>query len=258
MILSDIAHALGLNAPALPMLLTAALLGGLVRGFTGFGFAMVFVPLATMVVGPVKAIALVWSIDAPFALPLGARAARKAQWPEVVPLLVGVTALLPAGVWLLTRLDPMLMRWIIALLILAAVTTLASGWRYHGRPGLGLSLGVGGLSGLAAGLASIGGMPVALFWLGSQRNDAAQTRHNFIAYLALSTVPSGIVFAWNGVLTLTVFAEALVLLVPYGIGLFLGTHGFHRASELTFRRIAYAVIASAAILSLPLLDPLLR
>jgi uncharacterized membrane protein YfcA len=71
-------------------------------------------------------------------------------------------------------------------------------------------------------------------------------------------VPSGIVFAWNGVLTLTVFAEALVLLVPYGIGLFLGTHGFHRASELTFRRIAYAVIASAAILSLPLLDPWLR
>jgi uncharacterized protein len=258
MILSDLAHALGLTAPDLPMLLIAALLGGLVRGFTGFGFAMVFVPLATMVVGPVKAIALVWSIDAPFALPLAARAARKAQWSEVLPLLIGATALLPAGVWLLTRLDPVLMRWIIGFLIFTAVSTLASGWRYHGRPGLGLSFGVGGLSGLAAGLASIGGMPVALFWLGSQRNDAAQTRHNFIAYLALSTLPSGVVFAWNGVLTLAVFREALILLVPYGIGLLLGTRGFHRASEATFRRIAYAVIAAAAIISLPLLDPWLR
>ena len=68
---------------------------------------------------------------------------------------MGATALLPVGVWLLTRLDPLLMRWIIALLILGAVALLASGWRYHGQPGTGFSLGVGGLSGLAGGMASV-------------------------------------------------------------------------------------------------------
>ena len=35
----------------------------------------------------------------------------------------------------------------------------------------------------------------------------------------------------------------------YGLMLWLGTHGFRLASETTFRRIAYLVIALAAILS---------
>src|SRR5829696_8626272 len=143
MTISDFAHALGMaDARQLATLLTEALLGGLVRGFTGFGFAMVFVPLAAVVVGPVVAVGLVWAIDAPFALPLAARVTRKAQWSEVLPLLVGASALLPVGVWLLTHLDPLLTRWIVACLILTAIAVLASGWRYHGQPSSHLSVGV--------------------------------------------------------------------------------------------------------------------
>lgn len=239
-------------------LLLAALLGGLVRGFTGFGFAMVFVPLATVVVGPVGAVGLVWAIDAPFALPLAARVSRKAQWSEVLPLLVGATALLPVGVWLLTRLDPLLMRWIIALLILAAVVVMASGWRYHGQPGTGLSLGVGGLSGLAGGLASLGGMPLAIFWLSSQRNEPLQMRYNLLTFFALSAIVSGAILAWSGVINLEVIRQAVGLLIPYGLGLVIGTRGFHRASDITFRRAAYGIIAASAILALPALDPWLR
>lgn len=239
-------------------LMTAALLGGLVRGFTGFGFAMVFVPLATVVVGPVSAVGLVWAIDAPFALPLAARVSRKAQWSEVLPLLAGATALLPIGVWLLTRLDPLLMRWLIALLILSAVAVLASCWRYHGQPSTPLSLGVGGLSGLAGGLASVGGIPLAIFWLSSQRNTALQMRHNLVTYFALSTIIAGTILAWNGVVTLAVIRQAIVLMVPYGLGLAVGTRGFHRASDITFRRAAYAIIATSALVALPALDPWLR
>ena len=255
----DLLHLLGMtNVVQFATLMTAALLGGLVRGFTGFGFAMVFVPLASVVVGPVDAVGLVWAIDAPFALPLAARVTRKAQWSQVLPLLLGSTALLPVGVWLLTHLDPVLMRWIIALLILTAVAVLASGWRYHGQPSTTLSLGVGGLSGLAGGLASVGGIPLAIFWLSSQRNDTLQMRHNLVTYFAVSTIISGVVLGWKGVVTFAVIRQALVLMIPYGLGLAVGTRGFHRASEITFRRVAYAIIAAAAALALPALDPWLR
>jgi uncharacterized protein len=246
------------DVPQFATLMIAALLGGVVRGFTGFGFAMVFVPLASVVVGPVAAVGLVWAIDAPFALPLAARVAGKAQWSQVLPLLLGAIALLPVGVWLLTRLDPLLMRWIIALLILAAIVVLASGWRYHGQPSTIHSLGVGGLSGLTGGLASVGGIPLAIFWLSSQRTGALQMRHNLVTFFAASTVISGIVLAWNGVVTSAVIRQALILMIPYGLGLTVGTRGFHRASDITFRRIAYAIIAASAILALPALDPWLR
>jgi uncharacterized protein len=256
---ADFAHFLGIaDASRLATLVLAATLGGLVRGFTGFGFAMVFVPLATVVVGPVAAVGLVWAIDAPFALPLATRVWRKAQWSEVAPLLIGATALLPVGVWLLTRLDPLVMRWIIALLILTAVAVLASGWRYHGQPGTGLSLGVGALSGLAGGLASVGGIPLAIFWLSSHRSEPLLMRHNLITYFALATIISGAVLWWKDVVNADVLRQAVVLVIPYGLGLLVGTRGFHRASETTFRRGAYAVIAASAALALPALDPWLR
>jgi uncharacterized membrane protein YfcA len=243
---------------SLAVLTGAALLGGLVRGFTGFGFAMVFVPLAMIVVGPAAAVGMVWTVDLPYALPLAVRAARRAAWREVAPLLVGATAFLPLGAWLLTRLDPLVTRWLIAIAVLLALAALVSGWRYAGRPSVALSLGVGGISGVASGLAALSGMPLAVFWLGSQDSDAAQVRANLMAFFGVSSVVSGVVFAAAGVLTVELVTRALLLVLPYGAGVWLGSWAFGRASEAMFRLIAYLIIATAAVLAVPALDPWLR
>src|SRR6478609_10621141 len=95
----------GLTVSGITTLLGATLLGGLVRGFTGFGFAMVFMPLASMVLGPVAALGLIWFIDLPFALPIAARSSKNAEWSEILPLLLTATLALPAGIWLLIWLD---------------------------------------------------------------------------------------------------------------------------------------------------------
>jgi len=247
----------GVTSDGILVLLVATFLGGLVRGFTGFGFAMVFMPLASIVLGPVAALGLIWVIDMPFALPLGFRAAKRAEWGEVIPLLIAATLTLPIGIALLTWLDRETMRWILALLVLAAVGLMGSGWRYHGKPGLPLSLGVGAASGLCNGLASIGGMPLAVFWLSAQRNDRHKTRANLQAYIGLSTVISGTILALKGIITLASALMALPLFAVYGVGLWLGTHAFVLASEQTFRRIAYLTIFLSALVSLPLWDGLI-
>lgn len=247
----------GIPMSALVVLFAATLLGGLVRGFTGFGFAMVFMPLASIVLGPVAALGLIFCIDLPYALPLAARSARNAEWREVLPLLATATLALPAGIWLLIWLDRETMRWILAGLVLSAVALMASGWRYHGRPGIPLSLGVGVLSGLFNGMASIGGMPLAVFWLGAQRNDRHKTRANLQTFFGLSTVISGITLWLSGILTTKAAVMALPLFAVYGAGMWAGTHGFRLASETTFRRIAYFVIFMSALVSLPLWDGLI-
>lgn len=247
----------GLDAAGIATLLLATLLGGLVRGFTGFGFAMVFMPLASIVLGPVAALGLIWFIDLPFALPIAARSAKQAEWREILPLLATATLALPAGIWLLIWLDRETMRWILALLVLTAVVLMASGWRYHGRPTIPLSLGVGALSGLFNGMASIGGMPLAVFWLSAQRNDRHKTRANLQTFFGISTLISGTVLWWKGILTLSALLMALPLGVVYGAGLWAGVHGFRLASEISFRRIAYLVIFLSALVSLPLWDGLI-
>lgn len=247
----------GLPLAGIATLLLAAMLGGLVRGFTGFGFAMVFMPLASLVLGPVAALGLIFCIDLPFALPLAARSARNAEWREVLPLLATATLALPAGIWLLIWLDRETMRWILAGLVLSAVALMASGWRYHGRPGIPLSLCVGVLSGLFNGMASIGGMPLAVFWLGAQRNDRHKTRANLQTFFGLSTVISGVTLWFAGILNAQALLTALPLMAVYGAGMWAGTHGFRIASEATFRRGAYLVIFASALVSLPLWDGLI-
>jgi uncharacterized membrane protein YfcA len=243
---------------AAALLLIAAFAGGVVRGFTGFGFAMVFVPVASMAVGPAPAVALIWLIDAPFAFPLALRSFPRATWREVAPLVIGSLAAMPLGVFLLTRLDRDLARWVIALSIAAALAALVSGWRYKTQPGRRLSLSVGALSGLYSGLAQLGGMPLAIFWLGSQQKDGRQARDNLQVFFALTTITSGLIFAWTGVMTLEHVWTAIPLAVACGLGLGIGVWSFHNATEQTFRRIAHVVIGVSVLLALPLFDAWIR
>jgi uncharacterized protein len=239
------------------MLALAAFVGGLVRGFTGFGFAMVFVPLATIAVGPVMAAALIWIIDIPFAWILAATSWRRVAWREIAPLLTASILFLPLGVWLLTHSDPVTVRWCIAVAILLGVTALATGWRYRGSPGLPLSFGVGGSAGIASGMAQLGGMPIAIFWLAAQKNDPRQTRDNLNGFFCLLPTIAGIAYWLSGVLTITALKMAIPLAVPYGLGLAIGARAFPFASERTFRRVAYFVIFMAAVVALPAIDPVL-
>lgn len=242
----------------LAVLLIAGFLGGLVRGFTGFGFAMIFMPIASSVVHPSLALAIIFIIDCPFALVLGALALRKAEVKAVTTLLAAASLMLPVGLWLLTTLDPRPMRWVICGLIFAAVCLLASGWRYRGQAGVPLTLGVGAVSGLFNGLAGLSGMPLALFWLSSQTKSPMQMRHDMQAYFGLSTFISMTMLALKGLLTLKALVLGVMLMPVYGLALLVGTRGFHLASEQTFRRVAYAIIVLAAILGLPLLDGVIR
>ncbi|MGL5116250.1 MAG: sulfite exporter TauE/SafE family protein [Beijerinckiaceae bacterium] len=256
--LSSLIHQSGFaDVASFLTLALAAALGGLVRGFTGFGFAMVFMPIATVVVGPVAAAGIIFLIDAPFAFPLAAPALRKAEWREVIPLFIGAVFAMPVGVYLLTTTDPAVVRWALAMLVMGGALTLASGWRYRGHAGTPLSVGVGGVSGLFSGLAQLGGMPLAIFWLGAARNDARQVKDNLNAYFALTTVLGAFLLWRGGVLTAENGLRALALMPVYGAALWIGLRSFHLASEATFRRIAFGIILGAAVVALPVVDVLI-
>lgn len=255
--LNDLIGYFGFSNPAaFWLLVAAATLGGLVRGFSGFGFAMVFMPIASIAVGPVAAVGLIYLIDLPFALPLAIGSLRKTEWREVLPLITASALCFPIGVWLLLITEPISMRWIIATLVICAAILLASGWRYRGPGSTQLSAAVGSVAGLFSGMAQLGGMPIAVFWLSAVRTNAAQMRHNLNAYFAAGAAITGGILLWRGVLTPAIFWQAVPLLVPYGLAIWLGARSFHLASEATFRRIAYAIIFATAVLSMPLLDPI--
>jgi uncharacterized membrane protein YfcA len=232
-------------------------IAGLVRGFSGFGAAMVFIPLASAIYEPKAAVILLFLADTVATAPMVVPAFRRCAWREVTPLAIGATVSVPLGVYILTVTRPELVRWVIAAAILAAVATLATGWRLRRVPGLTGTLAIGATAGLTGGLASLSGPPIVLFWLGGQ-SDAPVIRANIIAFFGLTTIVIGISYGLNGLFSMSLLARALVLLPIYALALWAGATGFRIAPSTLYRRAALLICAAATVLALPAWDSLLR
>jgi hypothetical protein len=232
-------------------------LAGLVRGFSGFGGAMIYMPLVAAVYEPRIAAATLLLVDflssTPFALP----EVRRCTWREVLPISVAMAVAVPLGTWALVVLDPVVLRWGIAILVLSLVPVLASGWRYRGPATLPVSIGVGLFAGVGAGAAQIAGPPVIVYWL-SRGNRAVILRANLMVFFMICGVVLVISYAAQGLVTAQTIALSLLLGVPYLLGVGIGARFFRGASDQLYRRIAYLIIALAALVSLPVLDPVLR
>lgn len=222
---------------------------GLVRGLTGFGSAMIMIPVLSAFLGPVVAVPILNLVDAVTSLPMLPPAMRRCRWREVIPLFVGAALLMPLGVYLLRVVDPVLLRHTMAVLILLMAIVMAFGLRYRGEPNRLVSLAVGAVSGLLSGAIGLSGPPVILFWLGGQAN-AMTARANVIAYFGLMTVALIAVMLWNGLFTGLVIGLSLLLMPLYALGLLIGAQGFRFASEHGFRYLALGLIAAVAVFSL--------
>jgi len=216
-----------------------------------FGAAMVFIPLASVVVHPQVAVPLLLIAGNLATLHITLPSFRRCCWPEILPLTAGAVLTLPIGVALLVSVDPQAMRWAISVTILAAVALLASGWRLERALPLAGTAAVGGLAGLAGGAAGLYGPPLILFWL-SGRSGAAQVRDNIYAIFGLLTVAAAVLQGLNGLLTPAVLREALLLLPVYVLGTLAGARLFRGAGDALYRNLALGLCALVALAGLPL------
>lgn len=237
--------------------LVAALMAGTVRGYIGFGSAMIFMPVAGAYLGPKAAIGIMSIIDAVLQFAMLRSTWRHARWGEIGPLFVGYVVGLPIGVWLLVTIDPTPVRWITSASILLVLTLLLTVGRIETSPGRATTIATGIVSGLISGLASLGGMVLSLFWLAGPSHNAG-VRGSSVAFFVPASAISISLLALAGIYTAEVARIAAWTIVPYGLGIGLGSLLFERASPRLFRPVAFAVIAAAALTSLPLLDRLLR
>jgi uncharacterized membrane protein YfcA len=234
-----------------------AFVSGTARGFSGFGSALIFMPLASSVAPPRLVAALLLIIDFVAAAPLLPNAWRKANRKAIAVMALGALVGVPVGTFFLTALDPVTTRWIISCFVAALLMLLLSGWRYRGQDHVSLSVGIGGLAGFCSGLAQTGGPPIVGYWLGRPIAPVV-ARANIVLFFAASDLFSVVSYATTGLITRDALLLSLVVGPVYAIGVAFGASLFGRASERLFRAICYALIATAVIVGLPALDGVLR
>jgi uncharacterized membrane protein YfcA len=244
-------------AVTLILLLVITFAASLARGFSGFGAALIFIPLVSALLGPKIAVPLLLVADGIMAAGMIPSAVRQADRPEVFTMALGAVVGVPTGTWLLTSLDPLVLRWCIVVLAAAMLALLLSGWRYRGRPKSSLTVLIGMISGFFSGAAQVGGPPVVAYWLGST-TTAATVRANIVLFFAITSVFGGIGYVFGGLITLHILALAALIAPVYGFGTWAGSRMFGLASDQTFRRICLSMIAFATLVSMPVLDGWLR
>lgn len=234
-----------------------AFVAGTARGFSGFGSALIFMPLASSLASPRLVAALLLVIDFIAATPLIPNAWRHADRKATATIVIGALIGVPVGTFLLTRLDPVTTRWIISGFVSALLVLLLSGWRYHGKDHVALSVGIGGLSGFCSGLAQTGGPPIVGYWLGRPVKPEI-ARANILLFFAASDFFSLASYVLAGLINADALRFSLLVGPVYAIGVAFGASLFGRASQRVFRGICYVLIALAVVVGLPLLDGVLR
>ena len=234
-----------------------AFVSGMARGFSGFGSALIFMPLASSIAAPRLVAALLLIIDFIGSAPLIPNAWKHADRRATAIMALGALVGVPIGTWLLTRLEPVTTRWIISGFVFALLMLLLSGWRYRGKEHAAISIGVGGLSGFCSGLAQTGGPPIVGYWLGRPIASVIQ-RANIVLFFVASDFFSLVSYALSGLITADALKFSFVVGPVYGIGVWFGASLFGRASDNLFRAICYALIAAAVLIGLPALDGVLR
>jgi uncharacterized membrane protein YfcA len=245
------------STPAFLITITGAVIAALVRGFTGFGAALIFVPVASATYGPTVAAPTVLLVDFILTLPFFFGATRQCRWPTVLPAVLAAMVLSPLGAWALAVGDSTALRWAISATILLLVALMASGWRYRSEPAVPVSAAVGAVAGFLSGFAQISGPPVIALWV-SGPLPAATVRANMFVFFTLITVASFTAYLVSGLFTAEVILLVLAVAPAYALALFAGSHIFGRTAGAGYRPLAYAAVALAAITSLPLFDSLWR
>lgn len=231
----------------------AALVAGIVRGFAGFGTAMIFLPVAAQFLHPAQAMMVLIGMDILGPLPIVSGAIRDAQWPDLRRLLFGMVLALPFGLSLLLSVDPQVFRYTLAAISIGMVLCLVLGLRYTGQMRPGVVFGTGAVGGFLGGVAGLPGPPVILLYMAGVFPSKV-IRANTMLFLLVFDVALVLAFAAFGMLQVSFLVIGVLMAIPAAVGSVVGGFLFRPGYEKLYRAVAYAIIVFSALTGLPIWD----
>ncbi|QXC62158.1 sulfite exporter TauE/SafE family protein [Aquihabitans sp. G128] len=226
----------------------AVFLATVVQQVSGFGFALLCVPLASLVVGPkdAVAVAMLAGLVSSGKMAHGLRA--QVHRPELRRLLLGAALGLPIGVVGLRLLPDDPLRVALAVVVLTMVAVLAGGYRRASTaPRTQVAAGV--LSGLLNGSLGTGGPPVIVLLqaTGTEQHRFRATTTAFFATCDLAAIPLILV---SGATTATGWWSAAASIPVLLVGDRVGHRLAYRIDRDQFARVVLGLLAVTAVVTL--------
>lgn len=226
---------------------------GLVRGFTGFGTAMIFVPIGTQFLPAADVVFLMAVTGLISTAALFPSAWKISDKAEVGALAIAASVAVPFGLWLMSLLDPQTLRWLLAGIIGLTLLAVATGWRWQGDLKWRDRFAIGGVAGTVGGMTGLTGPVVIVFYLANAR-DVSKVRANTIVFLAVLDLVIATNLVFDGIANWQSLWVAGLLSLPYLVTTLIGKALFDPGLERLYRIASYSVIGMAVLIGLPLFD----
>ena len=217
------------------------------QSLTGFGSALVAVPLLSLYLDAKLAVVIATLLSTVISAPLIVEVRRQVRLTKVVPLAIGSLVGVPLGILILKTVDAGVLKILVAVVVILASALLFLAPRLKlGQRNTLSSLVTGALSGLLRASTSMAGPPVVLYTL-SHEQEIEEFRSTVLG-----------VFLFTGVLTIPGFFvadlvsnDALVataVAVPgMVLGLLIGIVLRARVEPKLFRKLVLAVLVVTSI-----------
>ncbi len=227
----------------------ALMAAGFMRGFIGFGSNMIIMPVLSLTVGPLGAIAIGTLIGIPATLQLLPTAIRESEHKVVIPMSIAILLACPFGVLFLVTVDPGLMKILISATVIVLVAMLAKGWKLKGDVSRCILIGAGTVGGLVQGASALGGPPVVAVAL-SRPGTTAQQRANVLAVMTTVSLSAILPMLYFGLLTTEALLISAASFPFYSIATWLGMRYFSTEGEKHYRKAALMTLAAVGFITL--------
>ena len=231
----------------LALFLVATYFGGLTSGLSGFAMGLVVSGVWLHLVSPQENALLIVLCGL---VTQGAgiwRVRHAIRWRAIAPYIIGGAIGIPAGIALVTTVDPKAIRSGIGALLLAY--SLYSLFRPAFKPpkaSLPTDLGVGVVNGLISGLTGLGGVAVTV-WCQARGGEKDALRAIFQPVLLATFIMTAIAFAIAGTFsmeTLKLYALALPALIA---GIWSGFGLYGKLDDAGFRKVILVLLLASGV-----------
>ena len=218
-----------------------------VRGLTGFGMAIILVPLLGLIVPPGEAVVLGILLQLLIG-PVGIEVIMAdADRSTAVPIALLAMLATPAGMVALHATTPDVARLLITLIAVGAFVAVLLPKQPEGhRPGRFAVAGTGIASGILTGFAAMPGPPVVPFYL--RRHLEPKVARASVMLVFFATAIAGTLAAlWVGIATWRLFLLSLILFLPMWLGNRIGGRHFGSVAPHVWQAMVAVVLGVAAV-----------
>lgn len=229
--------------------LPVVIFAGIVRGYSGFGFAVIAVVGLNFFFEPQQSVLIVLSLDVMCSLNLMKQAFEQAHYPTLKKLVIGSVIGIPVGYCFLLLIPASILKLLICVGSLILAGLLLSKSRPFDADKVSTQLGFGIASGAGTASASIGG-PMIVYYMSSSNLSTRSQRATMILFFVISEALAIAALVSAGMVDDTLFKALLILALPTILAVHYGQYLFNRKPPESLKSFALPVMVAVAVLGI--------